>query len=364
MNERKKRLDTLVSKLEKLVSETNEKICWLGECDNELYGALLHIQRAFDRIRNVPEDKKLEYDKVREVCLSWKSHVDKIEHDYATAAKVEVQCGAAGTSLGVGVATLGPWAAMGIATSFGVASTGTAISALSGAAATNAAVAWLGGGAIAAGGGGMAAGNAFLALAGPVGWGIAAVSFVASGLFFLKTISDKHKLEDVFILIAIRDTNSYYQALIEMLERMSRIKDETEKLNDAVRDIDSFGTDYNRMTEAQQYALGSYINLMLASTQLLVNPIMGLQPKVSFDDVWKYVRSDDYVYAGYNYYANKEIIVYLANLLYMIDMDRDAGSLLMKSFRNNKDFLKKMNLSGDVFDMDLYDFVHSFLQYK
>ena len=39
---------------------------------------------------------------------------------------------------------------MGVATTFGVASTGTAISALSGAAATNAALAWLGGGALAA----------------------------------------------------------------------------------------------------------------------------------------------------------------------------------------------------------------------
>ena len=59
---------------------------------------------------------------------------------------------------------------MGVATTFGVASTGTAISALSGAAANSAALAWLGGGALAAGGGGMSAGTAFLGLAGPVGW--------------------------------------------------------------------------------------------------------------------------------------------------------------------------------------------------
>ncbi|MGQ9483289.1 hypothetical protein [Chloroflexus sp.] len=44
----------------------------------------------------------------------------------------------------------------------GVASTGTAISTLSGAAATNATLAWLGGGALAAGGGGMALGTAVL----------------------------------------------------------------------------------------------------------------------------------------------------------------------------------------------------------
>lgn len=44
----------------------------------------------------------------------------------------------------------------------GIASTGTAISTLSGAAATNATLAWLGGGALAVGGGGMALGTAVL----------------------------------------------------------------------------------------------------------------------------------------------------------------------------------------------------------
>ena len=95
---------------------------------------------------------------------------------------------------------------MGIATTFGVASTGTAISALSGAAATNAALAWLGGGALAAGGGGMAAGSAFLALAGPVGWAIAGVSVVASGLLFFKTKSDKERLENIYIRIQLSES--------------------------------------------------------------------------------------------------------------------------------------------------------------
>ena len=46
---------------------------------------------------------------------------------------------------------------------------------MSGAAAANAALAWLGGGALAAGGGGMVAGEAFLALMGPIGLAIAGV---------------------------------------------------------------------------------------------------------------------------------------------------------------------------------------------
>jgi len=63
-----------------------------------------------------------------------------------------------GVSAGVGTA-LGTWA---LVTTFGTASTGTAIAGLSGAAATNATLAWFGGGAIAAGGGGIAAGTAVI----------------------------------------------------------------------------------------------------------------------------------------------------------------------------------------------------------
>lgn len=58
----------------------------------------------------------------------------------------------------------------GLASSIGVASTGTAIGTLSGVAATNATLAWLGGGSLAAGGMGIAGGTAVLggAIAGPV----------------------------------------------------------------------------------------------------------------------------------------------------------------------------------------------------
>lgn len=65
---------------------------------------------------------------------------------------------AKGVSAGVSSA-LGAWA---LVSSLGTASTGTAIGTLSGAAATNATLAWFGGGALAAGGGGMAAGTAIL----------------------------------------------------------------------------------------------------------------------------------------------------------------------------------------------------------
>lgn len=65
-------------------------------------------------------------------------------------------------------AVAAPGALMWLATTFGVASTGTPVAALLGASQTSAAVAWLGGGAAAAGGGGVAAGSALLSAAVPV----------------------------------------------------------------------------------------------------------------------------------------------------------------------------------------------------
>lgn len=65
---------------------------------------------------------------------------------------------------GASAAVAAPQVALMGVSAFASASTGTAISSLGGAAATNATLAWLGGGSIAAGGGGMAAGSAVLGL--------------------------------------------------------------------------------------------------------------------------------------------------------------------------------------------------------
>lgn len=78
------------------------------------------------------------------------------------AATLEAQQFFTGGVKAIGAATLGYGGAMSLATSVGVASTGTLISGLSGAAAWNATLAWLGGGSLAAGGGGMALGSLVL----------------------------------------------------------------------------------------------------------------------------------------------------------------------------------------------------------
>ncbi len=167
------------------LESTEKRYNALGEKANDLTLDLYRLRKsaslAIDRVENyinsLANSPKEFAKEIAEVKLNIKEFNDavRIETENSTNNIKGAGAAALGVTAGGAVAALGPTTAMAIATTFGTASTGTAIASLSGAAATNAALAWLGGGALAAGGGGMAAGNAFLALAGPVGWGIAGI---------------------------------------------------------------------------------------------------------------------------------------------------------------------------------------------
>lgn len=357
------KLQLAQQKAEAAAKETNQKINELGCHTSDLYAALTTIQCLFDHIRNVPEENRLKYENLKIIRVNWKQQAEKIELEYKKAEFKTAGQGAAGVGAGIAVVTLGPTAAMGIATTFGVASTGTAISALSGAAATNAALAWLGGGALAAGGGGMAAGNAFLAFAGPVGWTIAGLSIVASGLMFFKTKSDKERLENVYTLISSRDVKSYELAIVELSERINRIEYEAGKLDEAIIKIETFGTDYSQMTEKQQYELGAYVNLMEAATMLLVNPILGLQPKFSEQDFEMLCATENEVFRRY-FKEHRDMIISMANLLYKITLDERDKKLLAKSLRKNKEFLASLQMTKKEFSVEDITLIERALNYR
>lgn len=184
--------------------------------------------------------------------------------------------GVAGALGGVGVATLGPTAAMSVAMTFGTASTGTAIASLSGAAATNAALAWLGGGALAAGGAGMAAGETILALAGPVGWVIGGVSL--AGSLIAINMSNKD--------IAMKTEKSIVTIKKEM-ERMKEIdvqvlswNEETKHLSNAIMNRlnhvrGNRKLDYRMFSDDEMNELTSIFNSTEVLSKLLGKTIEG-----------------------------------------------------------------------------------------
>ena len=161
--------------------------------------------------------------------------VQRIQTEAAKSRKIGSGVGLAGATAGVGLAAFGPSAALAVATTFGTASTGTAISTLSGAVAFNSALAWLGGGALAAGGGGMAAGQALLALAGPVGWTVGGLALVGSGAYL-------HYRNGILARQAVQ-------------ERI-RVEGEIRSLGTAHREIEGLVADTRTFTEGTLASLG------------------------------------------------------------------------------------------------------------
>lgn len=346
MAKKKTQLQQAEEKICEAISSLNSNIEHLGITAGNMYKQLNEIRQNFDRIRGVPSEMALQYEETKQITSSWKSKVDEVENEYNEFLVKNIGGGVAGGALGLGVAAAGPAVAMGVATTFGVASTGTAISALSGAAATNAALAWLGGGALAAGGGGMAAGNFLLACASPVGLGVCLVSLATGGILFYLGRKKRKRLEEIFLLVAKRDLKTYKLADTEVKERELTLNNETIQLAIANHEIASFGTDYQAMTEEQQYKLGIYVNLMLAAAQNLVKPVYALIPKFTDDDKSLVKTSLTK--------EQMEQVVSLANFLYAVDLDENDINILHSSFKKNKEYLKSSKLKKDEFIKEIF----------
>ena len=389
MGKEKTQFEKEQDKVQQTIIVVNEKIRVLGTHLEILNIALMDIQEKFDMIQNIPNEEKIRYEELKQIRLNWKKQVDEITKKYEKikneGATVAGGIAGVGVGAGVAVAALGPGVAMGIATAFGVASTGTAVSALSGAAAANAALAWLGGGALAAGGGGMAAGEAFLALMGPIGLAIAGFGIITGGFLFWKNKNDKKCLEDLLIRISNRDLKSFELAIDDLNHRIKQIDNGNVELKVAIRVIPNLGLDYNKMTEQQQQELKKYIHLIALCTQLLVDPIKELQPKYTEEDFDKYIKHTPKKYREWHISSQninissfesfgrkmaqmfkeyKKLNVTLANFLYKININEAEKKLLWKSFRNNEEFLKSMNVNKKNFNIDIFDTVLEALNFK
>lgn len=140
---------------------TNKKLTKLGKLKISVYqDSLGDFVKTFSEIKNIDFEDNLDIG---------------TDVDYSSMLKIKESVVEIQEVLGGGIAALGGGVVAGFGAYGGVgmlatASTGTAISGLSGAAATNATLAWLGGGALSAGGMGMAGGMAVLGgiVAGPV----------------------------------------------------------------------------------------------------------------------------------------------------------------------------------------------------
>lgn len=151
-----KRNDSNNARLERMSKNACKAMDILGENEMKVLSELQLFSDLFERIKCRPEFADIKIGNVS---------IPKFEGEEIKKASVGASVligGLGGAALG----TAGGFAASGATTAaimaLGTASTGTAISVLSGAAATNATLAALGGGSLAAGGGGIALGTTIL----------------------------------------------------------------------------------------------------------------------------------------------------------------------------------------------------------
>ena len=261
---KKKELD---EELEKAVAVYNKEYNTLSDTGIALFyqrkktiDLIDNVEFLINSIANHPKefDKKIKEIKViknnfKQICDFTKKELEQVQKSAFTAG--------VGVTGGLAVTSLAPSAAMWVATTFGTASTGTAISALSGAAANSAALAWLGGGSIAAGGAGVTGGQALLALAGPIGWSIAGATLLTSIILLSnnKKKIDKEKKDEIekiktntgkiveqsnSIKILLEENNALYVNIVKNYQKALYI----------------FNMDYTIMKEEDKFLLGSIVN--------------------------------------------------------------------------------------------------------
>ena len=218
----RKKYETAVKHFEDKTEDVKERLDLLGKRRLE---SLERLNSAVEFLRKAKvRDRDLEqlFDITPETITTWEAGPAKVTEVVDGIAK----------SIGSGVATaLG---AYGLVGAYGAASTGAAISSLSGAAATNATLAWLGGGALAAGGGGMFIGTMVL------GGLFVAPSTLVAGIMKSAKAS---KLESEFE--KLKSKMKVYQAKMDQqiavfnvaIDRIEEIQVSTLEIDKALQDL-------------------------------------------------------------------------------------------------------------------------------
>ena len=239
-------------------------------------GVLEDAQQVVNSIARHPKSFAMDIGRVSAQCQTF-ADTKQFAEEREGELKAAVGGVAAGVAAGAGVATLAPGALMRVATTFGSASTGTAISTLSGAVAQSASLAFLGGGAVAMGGGGVAAGEALLALAGPIGWGVAGATVVATLIFHNIKVRDAQKRQSEEIVRVKNGTEALKELRAAIEQLLSETRSLSERLRGQVVSCERYrGRDYSSLTEDEQKELGALVNNAVSLSTLL-NKTLGDQ---------------------------------------------------------------------------------------
>lgn len=276
-------------------NETNEIMDQLGKLELDILKSFDDFSNIIEKIHNRPQFKKYN-----------KNGVDIPEYDGEKLRDVSVGAGVLLGGLGgAAVGTAGGFAAAGATTTavmaLGTASTGTAISTLSGAAATNATLAALGGGATYAGGGGMLLGTQILGAATlGVGLLVGGIIFNVTGSSlsnkadeaFEQAMKAKREIDKICTYLGeLKDISMKYQSSLSRVNQIYLVnlrKLQTIVISNKKNDWNTFTMQEKLLTENTVLLVGLLYNmckvqLVLKSENDDMNTINEVEVKKSID---------------------------------------------------------------------------------
>lgn len=241
----------------------------LQESRDGLSQTLREVESQINRFKNTPENLKKDVEKLSISLERYEKLLAEAQSESVSVARGAGAGVAAGVAAGGAVAAFGGTALTALAMSIGTASTGATIAGLSGAAATNAALAWLGGGAIAAGGAGIAGGEALLALTGPIGWAIGGTIAVSTGLWARGKNAEAVKNMKADAKKVSAGINGI-RAIISEVKAHNKLTVSTrEGLNSQTDVVSKFPDDFKDFSEEQINQIGGLVNNALTGETIL-----------------------------------------------------------------------------------------------
>ena len=273
-NDANERVEAAKSALERSRVLCSDSLSSLGEEKLAVLGtSVARFVAAFEQIKNIEVADSLGLEELRKLHVDRESMAELKEMSQFAATV------AGGLSAGVAGGALTAFGAYNAAMALGTASTGTAISTLSGAAATNATLAYFGGGSLAAGGAGIAGGMVVL------GGLVAGPALLVMGLIAGKKAGEKlevakansaqadeivAELDDLAHRCdAIRRRSCMFYAFLARLD--ARFMPLVMRLEDVLRDE---GTDFSRYSDEAKRVVLRSATLAGSVKALLDTPIL------------------------------------------------------------------------------------------
>lgn len=238
-----------------------------------LDGSVKLFVDVFEKINNIELSDSVGLEELQKFRID-KQSLSELKEIQTIATSI-----AGGIAGGAAAGAVTAFGACSAAVTFGAASTGTAIASLSGAAATNATLAFLGGGSLAAGGMGMAGGAAILGgLA--VGPALAVMGFIVGAKASenkdnaYANLAKSEEFDEQMSVVkaqckAIRMRTTMFERLLLKLNAIF------EPLVYSLEDIvNASGTDYSKYTQEEKAVVAASLSLAGAIKKVLDTPLL------------------------------------------------------------------------------------------